>query len=223
MKITNKIISILTTLAVPVVLSLAIVRLLLTPAFLQLEYRMPYFPPDTYGFDQAERLRYAELSRQYLLNEAGIDFLGELTFPDGELLFRERELSHMEDVKKVLGGVWLAFWVGALVVADSALWAWRRGGWQPYWQALSRGGWLTVGLLLTILVFTFLSFDALFVAFHRVFFEGDTWLFKYSDTLIRLFPIRFWQDVFIAFGVLTLGGGAALGWGIGKCELGDAS
>ncbi|MBS1248818.1 MAG: hypothetical protein MAG431_00380 [Chloroflexi bacterium] len=215
MKIIQKVTNILTTLAVPVVLSLVIVRLLLTPAFLQLEYRMPYFPPDTYGFDQDERLHFAELSRQYLLNDAGIDFLGNLTFPDGDALFEERELSHMEDVKAVLEGVLLAFWVGAAVLALSALWAWRRGGWQPYTDALSRGGWLTVGLLLTILVFTFLSFDALFVAFHRVFFEGDTWLFKYSDTLIRLFPIRFWQDVFIAFGVLTLGGGAALGWGVG--------
>lgn len=219
MKTINKIISTLTTLAVPVVLSLGVIRLLLTPAFINLEYLMPNFPPDTYGFEHDERLHYAQLSRQYLLNDAGVDFLGDLTFPNGEALFVERELQHMVDVKRILGGVFRAFWGGAAVLALSAVWAalnYRasRGEWHSYVDALSRGGWLTVALLLTILVFTFLSFDALFVAFHRVFFEGDTWLFKFSDTLIRLFPMRFWQDGFIAFGVLTLGGGAALGLGI---------
>ena len=221
MKTINKIISTLTTLAVPVVLSLGVVRLLLTPAFINLEYRMPYFPPDDYGFKDAERLHYAQVSREYMLNDAGIDFLGDLTFSNGEALFVERELQHMVDVKNVLGGAFVALWVGVSILTLSALWAKFRGGWQPYLDALSRGGWLTVVLLLTILIFTFLSFDALFVAFHRVFFEGDTWLFKFSDTLIRLFPMRFWQDGFIAFGVLTLGGGALLGWGAKKLDIGD--
>jgi len=221
MKIIDKTINALTTIAVPIVLSLGIVRLLLTPAFIHLEYRMPYFPPDTYGFNQTERLRYAELSRQYLVNDADVDFLGDLTFPDGSALFEGRELTHMEDVKVVLEGVFLAFWSGAIVLALSALWAWKRGGWNNYRKSLSQGGWTAVALLLTILTFSVLSFDALFVAFHRVFFEGDTWLFKYSDTLIRLFPMRFWQDVFIAFGVLTVGSGALLGWGMKKKNIRD--
>ncbi|OQX61023.1 MAG: hypothetical protein B5M51_09050 [Anaerolinea sp. 4484_236] len=215
MKIIQKIINTLTAIAVPVVISLGLVRLLLTPAFINLEYRMPYFPSDTFGFEQDERLRYAELSRQYLVNDAEVDFLGDLTFPDGGALFEERELSHMRDVKLVIEGVFLAFWGGAVVLALSTLWAWKRGSWSNYRQSLSWGGWLTVILLLTILVLSLLSFDALFVAFHRVFFEGDTWLFKYSDTLIRLFPMRFWQDVFIAFGVLAVGSGAFLGWWAG--------
>jgi uncharacterized membrane protein len=50
----------------------------------------------------------------------------------------------------------------------------------------------------------------LFTAFHAVFFEGDTWLFQFSDSLIRMFPLRFFQDVFIILGVLTLLGGVGL-------------
>jgi len=53
-----------------------------------------------------------------------------------------------------------------------------------------------------------------FAWFHSLFFEGDTWLFEYSDTLIRLFPIRFWQDAVIMMAVIALGGGAALAYGI---------
>jgi uncharacterized membrane protein len=37
-----------------------------------------------------------------------------------------------------------------------------------------------------------------------MFFEGDTWLFLYSDTLIRLFPERFWLTAFIGIGAGTL-------------------
>jgi len=53
--------------------------------------------------------------------------------------------------------------------------------------------------------------NALFTSFHRIFFSGDTWLFLYSDSLIRLFPIPFWQDAFIIMGTLVLVGGVALG------------
>jgi uncharacterized membrane protein len=45
----------------------------------------------------------------------------------------------------------------------------------------------------------------LFVAFHRIFFEGNTWIFPYSDTFIRLYPERFWRDSFIYIALITLG------------------
>jgi len=48
------------------------------------------------------------------------------------------------------------------------------------------------------------SFSFLFVGFHRLFFEGDTWLFLYSDTLIRLFPERFWLTAFVGIGAGTV-------------------
>jgi integral membrane protein (TIGR01906 family) len=54
------------------------------------------------------------------------------------------------------------------------------------------------------------AFPVVFVGFHRVFFEGDTWLFLYSDTLIRLFPERFWQDAFLFIAVATLAEAAIL-------------
>jgi hypothetical protein len=39
-------------------------------------------------------------------------------------------------------------------------------------------------------------------------------MFLFSDTLIRLFPIRFWQDAFLLAAVIALGGGIALGLGL---------
>ncbi len=40
-----------------------------------------------------------------------------------------------------------------------------------------------------------LAWDSFFVDFHGVFFEGDTWRFAQTDTLLRLFPDEFWIGV----------------------------
>jgi integral membrane protein (TIGR01906 family) len=216
MNIIKKFLHWLIVLLVPVVLVLLSVRFLLTPAFIQLEYRMPYFPDDSYGFSMDERLKWADVARNYLLNSAGIEFLGDLTFEDGSPLYNERELSHMLDVKIVVKA---AMWVMYLSLAFLMLmdiWA-RRNDWEwEFRQAWSRGGWLTVGLIVAVIIAILINFNAFFVAFHRVFFEGDTWLFKFSDTLIRLFPVRFWQDAFIIVGGLSLVGGSLLGYFAGR-------
>ena len=201
----------LATVVVPVVLAVAVVRLLLTPAFVRLEYRTPNFPSDPYGFTLEDRLRWAPLAREYLLNDAGISFLGDLRLSDGTSLYDSRELRHMEDVK-VLVGQALAVWYGAMVaLLVLGVWAWRGTWWTSYRRALARGGWLAVILVGVVVLVILLSFGPLFVFFHRVFFQGDSWLFDYSTTLIRLFPMRFWRDAFMLVGVLTLGAGLALG------------
>ena len=196
-------------------------RLLLTTAFLQVEYNMPYFPRDEYGFTKEDRLKWAPYALKYLVNTAEISYLGDLTFDDGAPLYNERELSHMEDVKGVTKGA-LNVWYAILVIL-LALGIWSRlGGWeQEYRHGLMRGGWLMVGLAIVIGLIVVIGivvnpnvFWDFFTAFHKLFFVGDSWLFLYSDTLIRLFPIRFWQDAFLLAAVIALGGGVALGVGM---------
>jgi integral membrane protein (TIGR01906 family) len=75
---------------------------------------------------------------------------------------------------------------------------------QYFYRGLSSGGWLTIGLITVIIAGIVISFDQLFTMFHKLFFTGETWLFNYSDTLIRLFPMRLWQDAFIMMGVISL-------------------
>jgi len=200
----------LITLLVPLLLLMTSIRLLLTPTFVDLEYSMPGFPEDTYGMSFNERRVYAKSALDYILNDEPVSFLGEQRFEDGSPLYNERELGHMQDVKdltQIVLDVWLLLL--ALLVAIT-LAARRLGYWEAVRRGLQRGGQLTVGLIVIVLIIVALSFNALFTSFHRIFFEGDTWLFQFSDTLIRLFPLRFWQDVFIALGALTLLAGAAL-------------
>jgi integral membrane protein (TIGR01906 family) len=133
-----------------------------------------------------------------------------LTFDDGSPLYNERELSHMRDVK-VVAKNGLAIWnVCLLVLVAFWVWSWRRNRLQAFRQGFRRGGWVTIGLVITIGFFAAVAFWQFFTLFHALFFEGDSWVFLYSDTLIRLFPIRFWQDVFIAAGFIVVGGALVL-------------
>lgn len=197
-------------LLVLLLLMLTGIRLLLTNTFVRLEYSMPGFPEDSYGMTREERLTYAPIALEFLLNGAEPAFLGDLTFDDGSPLFNERELSHMVDVQ-VLTGYFLQTWMISIgLMAAIAIWAWR-GEWLADFKVMvSNGGLFAVVLLGTLILLLLLSFDLVFVSFHRIFFEGDSWLFLYSDTLIRLFPERFWQDAFILVGVFTLAGGLVL-------------
>jgi len=213
----------LVALLIPLALIGLGLRLLLSNTFLQIEYNMPYFPADEYGFTKEDRLRWAPYAVEYLVNNADISYLGDLKFDDGSPLYNERELSHMEDVKHVTNSA-LNVWYTALA-SLLALGIWSRLGrfdyaqhWeQAYRQGLMRGGWLMVGLAVVIglvvvvgIAFNQNVFWSFFTGFHQLFFEGDTWLFLYSDTLIRLFPIRFWQDAFLIAAVIALGGGVTL-------------
>lgn len=197
---------------VPFLLVLGIVRVLFTPASLSLEYNMPYFPPDAYGFTTQDRLHWATPTLEYLFNDAGISYLADLKFSDGTPIYNERELSHMTDVKRLFQVSYRLWRVGLVVMVLLALAAWRLGWVKALRSGISWGGWIIVGLVVAVLGMVAISFNTLFTDFHQLFFQGNSWLFYYSDTLIRLFPIRLWMDIFIAVGVLSLIVGAALGW-----------
>jgi integral membrane protein (TIGR01906 family) len=188
-----------------VALVLTAVRILLVPAFLPFEYNMPGFPPDPYGFTKADRLYWSGIALEYLLNSEGIDFLGNLHFEDGSVVYNERELRHMVDVKIALQNT-LKVWMASLALLIlMGVWAWRSNWSDEFRSGLRLGGWLSVFFVAGVILVVLLSFGVFFVGFHNIFFQPGTWMFYWSDTLIRLFPERFWRDIFVYIGVLTAG------------------
>jgi integral membrane protein (TIGR01906 family) len=217
MKLPQKIFSFLIVILVPLFLLMTAIRLLLFPVYTILEYQRPGFPADTYGFTLEDRLKWSGVSLDYLTNGAGIEFLANQKLDEKTPLYNERELSHMLDVKNLVKAMLIAWPLIGIVILVTGVVS-MRDGWLPhFWQAISRGGWAAVGLIAVILVAVLISFNALFTGFHRIFFSGDTWLFLYSDSLIRLFPMPYWQDAFIIMGALVLTGGLALGF-IGRSQ-----
>ncbi len=211
------------TILVPIALIGLGIRVLLTPVFLKIEYNMPYFPSDEYGFTKADRLKWAPYALDYLVNSADISYLGDLKFDDGSPLYNERELSHMSDVKRVTKGALNIWYISLALLLMLGIWSWRGDWVQTYLLGLRRGGWLMVGLSVAVglIVLVGIAVDPnvfwnFFAGFHSLFFTGDSWLFLYSDTLIRLFPIRFWQDAFLFAAIIALGSGVGLGLGLRK-------
>ena len=190
-------------LTVGIILMLS-VRVLITPLFARIEYRLPNFPNDPYGFTMEDRLRWSEPAITYLINNQGIGFLEALTFDDGSAVFTARELSHMQDVKTVVSGMRIALVIAILLLLGITYLAVKQGWRDAMIQALKRGAWGVIGLIGVILFLLLVNFNQLFVWFHMLFFESGTWMFYTYDTLIRLFPMRFWQDAFIYVGVLSL-------------------
>jgi len=220
----RSILLILITILVPISLVIGAVRIVLNPWYPKLEYRTPWIPADPYGFTLAERDHYAQLAIDYLNTDNDISFLMDLRFPAGQmapprscmemsdcnLLYNNRELQHMIDVKYVLGIVLPLGYAFIIALVLFGLWARKGGWWGDYLTALKRGGWLMISILLSLVVLVVGLFDWFFTKFHTVFFSSGTWQFYTSDTLIRLFPERFWMDTFIVVGGIAALGGIAL-------------
>jgi integral membrane protein (TIGR01906 family) len=201
----------------PVLLILTAIRLVLTPAFLNVEYRMPGFPVDGYGFTLEDRLFYTTKTYEYLVNSEDISYLEDLNFENGTGIYNERELSHMEDVQ-VLIALALKVWIVLLIIIPLfvlLLLIFRE--YDEIRVGFFWGGWVSVGLVAMLLLLILIDFDKLFTQFHKLLsFPGDSWLFYSSDTLIRLLPIRFFTDTFIFVGLFTLMVGLSLGLGLRK-------
>ena len=199
------------TVITPILLVLISVRLVMTPAFLQFEYYRADFPEDTYGFTTEDRMQYAPRVLGYLLNGKDINYLVEMTFPDGEPLFNTRELIHMEDVKVVTRSAYLVLLGSLLITVSLGLAVWRVPHLRERVQmGLFQGAILTLSVIGAIVILSIVAWDLFFTGFHEIFFESGTWRFAYSDTLIRLFPERFWFDAALVIGVLTSLGAVGL-------------
>ncbi len=194
----------LLTVLVPFIVIMISIRLLISPVFAQIEYRLPGFPEDPFGFTLEDRLKWSKPSITYLVNNEGISYLADLQFDSGEEIFNERELSHMVDVKKVITGMRIALILIIVICIMINVVAVRNKMRFSILIACRRGGWSVIGLILLIITFVAINFSKLFTWFHKLFFESGTWQFFTSDTLIRLFPMRFWQDAFIFVGLLSL-------------------
>jgi len=206
------------TVGLPPFLLLSGVWLVMTETFLRLEYTRPGFPADPYGFSTEDRLHYGPYGVRYLRNDAGIAYLAALE-QDGAPIFRQKELAHMQDVKRLTRAAWRVY-LALSAVLLGALWALAH---RPQTRAALRGALrdgaaLTFGLVLSVVMASVMAWDMFFEAFHRVFFAGDSWLFYTSDTLIRLYPEQFWFDTALFIGGFALVGAGLLGVGMWAWE-----
>ncbi len=151
---------------------------------------------------------FAEPDLRFATNEILADLVvGPPEFDvaiDGTTVLNERERAHMRDVR----GVFVGFFAVAAIVGAAAvvIVARRRGADRARtWRAVRNGALgLTIGLVVVGGV-SFVSFDALFETFHRLFFPGGSYTFDpRTERLVQLFPFQFWQESAIAVGIVAI-------------------
>lgn len=201
----KRLLIIVIALVLPFILVVASIRLVANPWFIHFEYNRPGFPADTYGFTQEQRTPLALAGLYSVVPEgAGMTVLEQAQLPDGAPAFNAREIKHMRDVRVLMAGVFPAALISALGLIALAVVFRRNTLYRAVIPAgLRAGSILTLALLAGLIAYVIISFDAFFLQFHQLFFEGDTFQFRFDDTLIRLYPEQLWSDAAILIGVLT--------------------
>ncbi|MCC7207156.1 MAG: DUF1461 domain-containing protein [Anaerolineae bacterium] len=214
------------TVLAPIVLVLGSIRLVMSHPALVVIYHLPGMPPDPYGFTLEDRLRLAPGAVDYLIERRDDDFLRAQQAAEGVPLYTEREIGHLRDVQIVTGWAMLALAAAlALLFAITLVMARSAPGRAALARGFMRGGGVMLFLLGALLVFILIDWNRFFDSFHALFFAEGSWRFLWSDSLIRLFPITFWQYAALAVGGLSALGGLialALGWWAARRASGPA-
>ncbi len=204
-------------LPITLVLSSVVIVLYSAGIWIPIEYRLPGFPEDRYGFDLDDRLYWSSVDIDFLLRNEDISYFDSYFLADGSPMHNARELKHMQDVQILLNIVKRVLLGGWILIVTMIVLLWRMGESREIAHALQRAARVTLIVIVVLIVGIIVSFGVLFVGFHRIFFEADSWRFAYSDTFIRLYPQRFWRDCFILLAVVTVVD-ASLVYGIGRLK-----
>ena len=214
----------LVAISLPFVLLLAGVDAVSSRMYIQHEYGLAGFPPSQL-YPQDERLRLAQATLHYLRSAEGEDYLRSLQHA-GAPVYNEREVQHLVDVKEVMGKAFAAERISILICCVALAWlllvSRER---KAALTAVVTGCIVLWGMAFVIGVAAATNFDLFFAQFHRLFFAEGTWTFYVTDTLIQLFPLRFWMDATWKLGALALGSAALLGgvcyWAMKEAGIGQ--
>ena len=148
----------------------------------------------TTGLDDPQLQRIADAFVAYFQGPPGQIQMQVTAFGRSRPLFNDKEVTHMEDVQRliqfflqmqIVAAAVVVLRVGAAVAFDRAS---APVGRELLWSAA-----LMVALVVLVGVLSFIDFDGLWTRFHQIAFRNDLWQLDPSkDYLIMLFPEPFW-------------------------------
>jgi integral membrane protein (TIGR01906 family) len=183
---------------IPIALILTNVFIFMTPNWLAYQYSQPDFPPSV-RFTPQDRYRLASESIEYIRGNRTLEQFKALGVYD------EREIKHMVDVRDLVDKVKVGLpMLAILIIVSLGALARQKESRALAARGLLNGAILTIGLFVAIGLFAAIGFQTFFTLFHKVFFEGDTWLFNYTDSLIQFYPLPFWLATSLALVATTI-------------------
>tara|TARA_Y100000310_G_C20629344_1_gene787722 strand:+ start:821 stop:1384 length:564 start_codon:yes stop_codon:yes gene_type:complete len=149
-----------------------------------------------------------------LLSYKIVFFLTPLTEPQQETInflqddsmltlnYASAEISHLEDVKKVMHYTNFLFY--GLLLGVTLIFTYHRKKKKELLALLNISGKATVIFLSALLFLALTSFNFLFTVFHQIFFPQGNWMFATDSLIITTFPTPFFTSIAIKIFLLTL-------------------
>nr|CAA6805302.1 MAG: Unknown protein [uncultured Thiotrichaceae bacterium] len=116
----------------------------------------------------------------------------------GSPQLNSKEERHLLDVKRILQNVsWITLLATTLAIFGLLL-CWRKKG--VIIKYIGRSG--LIGLTFTMTYLSVSGFRNNFIWLHSLLFPPDSWWFNEESTLIRLFPLEFFQEFTVNYVIL---------------------
>jgi integral membrane protein (TIGR01906 family) len=196
-------------LLMPFFIILTPLYIFMTQGYIQFEYSQPGFPPSE-RFTADARYYNSVQTVRYVWGQISLTDLNNLG------VYNVREIKHLVDVQNVARGALTFHAVSSLLILIALVVLARSPSTRMQApRALVAGAATTLVVIAGIGIFSIVGFDQFFVLFHHIFFEGNTWLFNYTDSLIQFYPEPFWEAasygiaLFVAAASVVIG---LIGW-----------
>ncbi|MDO8511074.1 MAG: DUF1461 domain-containing protein [Nanoarchaeota archaeon] len=116
--------------------------------------------------------------------------------------YTESEISHLEDVKKVMKYADYVFFV--LLLTVTVIISYHRKNTDLVVRLLKYGGKITVVVIAIFGILSVFFFDPVFTLFHSLFFPQGNWTFAPDSVIIQTFPLDFFMSISRNIFLLTL-------------------
>ena len=123
--------------------------------------------------------------------EETVDFLKDKE--ELRLNYTNSEVSHLEDVKKVMNLMDYLFYFSLLMVTGIITYYKRNK--KRLLKLFKYGGIVTVLFIIIKSLFALISFNYAFTIFHQILFPQGNWTFPFDSLLIQTFPLEFFIEI----------------------------
>jgi integral membrane protein (TIGR01906 family) len=122
------------------------------------------------------------------------------------LLYNQKELVHLEDVRMIVWLFQLLQMISIAVFIIIGMVLYFRKGTPLLLQGAKIGAAIVIGITGLLVVWSLIDFNSLFYLFHLISFSNDLWILDPTrDYLIMMFPQRFFYDsaIFMVISILV--------------------
>lgn len=151
------------------------------------------------GMSKEDLMRTTEVLLSYMQRERADMVVEANVLGKQREVFNEREKLHMLDVNAlILKADYFKYGTFLILAVFGGYLVWKRRSEEIF--ELSKAGLWALGIFACILIalvgFILVDFDAFWSAFHKVFFTNDLWLLNpYTDIMIQMFPLEFFNKI----------------------------